>query len=223
MKRALFIVGAGRCGSSLVAQLLNELGVHLCDHLIGPHPQHNPNGHFECREFWQFGERLRKKRDDAWVDEMSAEETGRLNKLMRTHRRDAGDAPVWAVKSPNFCHYLHKAITAAEWCGHEVRVVAIHRSFASIVASRMAQNRLSYENATSLQANLLAQLYRQLRDCSAPVLHVQYEHLLADPRGACECLAAFALHDLFHPSEAQIDAAARCVDPSLNHHELHRQ
>jgi hypothetical protein len=60
MIEPIIVVGPGRCGTSCVAQVLQQLGVFMGNWLVGADPS-NPWGHFEDVEFLKLNESWLKK------------------------------------------------------------------------------------------------------------------------------------------------------------------
>lgn len=193
MTRMILIVGTGRSGTSALAGALHEMGAPFCGHLVGAHPDHNPLGHYECRQWWEVGRT-----------------NGDYTQLVRTHRQ----APLWAVKDtwarPQLLDVLEP----------NSRVIAMHRQFGAAVDSRLHHSAVDRITAANEQVARQARLFSLLDDCPAPVLHVDYERLVGDTLATLTAVRAFVYEGLGMPSDACLKAAARFVKPSLNHHSL---
>ena len=69
--RAIFVVGAGRSGTSAITRGLQALGVELGDRLKAPTDK-NPTGFFEDRDLLRIAKRMRAEGTDTPVIILSA-------------------------------------------------------------------------------------------------------------------------------------------------------
>ena len=107
MERALIITGMHRSGTSLVASLLQRLGVDIGENLLGP-GEGNPRGHFEDLDFVRFhedwlhrcGQRMLLQNE--FRPRVSSEERDRARRLI-TSRQGQG---LWGFKDPRTSLFL---------------------------------------------------------------------------------------------------------------------
>lgn len=198
--RAIIMTGTARSGTSMLAHIVFRLGVKHCDHLIGPHHQHNPDGHFECRQWHDLNRGVIK------AGCMTPDALRGIRELITSHQEE----PVWGVKDPAFLYTLGHVVRLID----DVRVVAIHRSFGAVVRSKMAHAGETHQEATERELRARMRLLMQLVSVSCPVLHVNYEELIDDPRAVTTELAEFVFDGL--GIEPQIAPAAAVVKPELN-------
>ena len=97
--RLILVIGAARSGTSCVAGVLHTLGVRMGieEHLIGPHPEFNPKGHFEDVCFHDFLAQV-------LANEHRGGATGaqwtEMQRLLAEHQQ----GPVWGLKDASLVH-----------------------------------------------------------------------------------------------------------------------
>ena len=104
----LIISGAHRSGTSLVADLMRQAGVHVGDRLLGP-AAGNPRGHFEDRDFYELHERALARQGRSFLLDAAdglggfdAAETAVASGLIAAR----GDRPLWGWKDPRTVLFL---------------------------------------------------------------------------------------------------------------------
>lgn len=65
MKKIIVILGMHRSGTSMIAGILNMLGIDMGKELIGKHWS-NPLGHFENKKFLELNEKILRKAGGVW-------------------------------------------------------------------------------------------------------------------------------------------------------------
>lgn len=208
--RCIAVVSGHRCGSSLVAGILQELGVNMGDRLLGGTPS-NEFGHFEDLDF----QTLHKRIIGDWRDPRPA--LGRRRKPYRELIRKRGALALWGLKDPRLCFtfaYLVKALKKRT----DLRVVYVQRDTDKAAASMVARARRTgaeHLQVTPEQAAMLAELYEQqaeneLIEWDGDVLIVPFDELVDAPRYWVERIARFV------GVEPTADAVAM-VRPELRH------
>ncbi|MDI3547538.1 MAG: hypothetical protein PWR10_1190 [Halanaerobiales bacterium] len=72
-KKTVIVLGMHRCGTSMIAGVLNKLGINMGDKLLGKSPS-NPLGHFEDEDFLDLNERILKAARGSWLNPPSEKE-----------------------------------------------------------------------------------------------------------------------------------------------------
>lgn len=109
MSDVIVVTGMHRSGTSLVASLLQEVGVHMGEELLGPY-QGNRQGHFEDVDFLHFHQQLLNRLgqptyipDTTTLDQLTEQEKRQASLLcqQRAHR------PIWGWKDPRTTLFLN--------------------------------------------------------------------------------------------------------------------
>ncbi len=218
--RLILVIGAGRSGTSCVAGVLHTLGVRMGieEHLIGPHPEFNPKGHFEDRCFHSF---LAEVRANEHRGGATGAQWTELQRLLAEHQQ----GPVWGLKDASLVH-PGEWVAAAAAPDYGLRVVAVHRRFDGIVASRQRHANegqgATYSEAVASTLRHLEAMGGTLRRLGAryPVYHVQYEEMVKNPGEEVWALAHFVYAGLSWSclDEGVVAQAVAFVDPELRHY-----
>jgi hypothetical protein len=104
-QRAIFVVGAGRSGTSAITRGVQALGVHLGDRLKAATGK-NPTGFFEDRDLLDIAKRARgrlglRAESVAWIDTAAwrqASLAGLEREAVDVIRRRFGGVPIWGFK-----------------------------------------------------------------------------------------------------------------------------
>ena len=146
------VLGMHRSGTSLVANVLHHLGVHMGDRLLGPN-EWNPYGHWEDLDFFELNAELLKAAGGDWAHPPAAgviEEVGRwfMPEMRHLVRWKASQGrQVWGWKDPR------TALTAWVWqraleeagVGDDVRYVHVVRERDAVVGSLERRARGAWE------------------------------------------------------------------------------
>lgn len=219
--RVICTIGMHRSGTSLVARMVNLLGVQL-----GPDPRvvtagdDNPKGYWEYRPFVDINDAILDRFGGRWDQPPALPPSWasdpRLDDL-RSHARDliAKDfsaTPLWGWKDPRAC------LTLPFWQDviGPMRYVICLRNPCAVAASLTHRDGRRRENAEWLW---LAHMQAALADTSGqPRLFVSYEDLLEDWRPDLRRMAAF----IGHPERAEDprvhEAVAAFLEQEMCHH-----
>ncbi len=104
----VIIVGMHRCGTSLVAKLVSDMGFDLgpAEGLMPPHPDDNPAGFFERWEIWSINELLLEALGGTWWNPPKLapgwEHSHELESLRARARAELGrfETDRWTIKDP---------------------------------------------------------------------------------------------------------------------------
>jgi hypothetical protein len=212
------IIGIHRSGSSMLAWVLNKLGIHMGNQLNGNGEAH---GLLQlCERLYPFGKTAPAQPIAAAQNALTAHVAARTREAMHKDGLAGG-------KYPHLCAMRDMLIKAAP---HGLKIIHIDRpledSIASLVtrvtADRARNNRwlgISDEAARKTQIWLNEQK-QQYFDGTIPaedILHLNYYDVLAQPAQAVEQITTF-LH--LKPTAAQIAAATAVVNPGKRKHGL---
>jgi hypothetical protein len=113
-RRALFVVGMHRSGTSALTGVLQLLGVELGGNLLPARAGVNDKGFFEHEEIYRIHNALLEALGSSWDDVAPLPERWWEDERARPFRtqleevvaRDFGAAPVWGLKDPRLCKTL---------------------------------------------------------------------------------------------------------------------
>jgi len=202
---AVIVCGMHRSGTSLVASMLQAMGVNMGARLMGP-GEHNPKGHFEDMDFVELNEEILSEAGGNWANPPSQEaieEAGQRLKYSIGAVVDRKDwQRLWGWKDPRTC------LTAGLWHRHldDARYVVVRRDRPAVVASLLARDGGNAGGWDALCGEYERRLVEFLTGIEAPIHFVRYEDITHPKTGAKEAakLAAFVGLDRY--------AAARAVD-----------
>ena len=135
-RRALFVVGMHRSGTSALTGVLQLLGVELGGNLLPARAGVNDKGFFEHEDIYRLHNGLLEALGSAWDDVaplppqwLAAPETRRIREeLAQIVRRDFGATPLWGLKDPRLCRTLPLWLDLLAELGVDSRAVAVERN-----------------------------------------------------------------------------------------------
>jgi hypothetical protein len=183
------VMGLRRSGTSLVSQLLHEMGVVMGETFLPTLPDWNPDGFYEDAEFVAVADRvvaatLRVK--DGRIAALS--DPRPLEDLRALVRRRAARYPHWGLKNFALAYLFHEF---AAHCPEPVRLVVTRRSFAESVFSYCRAARETTDQVVPRFGHDLVNIEMTLKTYAGPVLEVHYDQVLERPADAVRGLAAF--------------------------------
>lgn len=223
MRDVIFIVGAGRSGSSALTRVLSLCGGALPLRLLEANSA-NPRGYWEPELAVALNERILQANGSSFFDpELTLQREG-LSAATRAELIEGAalllaeefeeDGPL-LVKDPRISGLLPYWIDAARRLGLRATCVHIFRHPADVAASIMRRDDLdvSHANALWLKYDLIAE-----RDARAiPRLFVSYEDLLDDWESVViRCARELGLE--LSIDDAARAAVARFLTRTLQHH-----
>lgn len=223
-RRAVVVLGFHRSGTSMVARMLNLLGVDLGDEseLLPPQERDNAAGYWEPRWMIEFNERLLQQLGsdtfEPFTPEPGWERSEQLDPLREEARALLGEylsrTRLWGWKDPRTSLTLPFWRTVVDVpmsfviCMRspaDAVTSALERSVAGLDRWAYAERWLDYTSAalanTAFEERLL----------------VFYEDALRDPAAETRRLAAFL--ELDAPSAERLEETVASVDPELRHHQ----
>ena len=193
---AVVVLGMHRAGTSLMASMLDAMGVHMGDELMKPHPEFNPNGFWEDLDFLHLNMALLRDAGGDWrnVPDRTALNAAKsrmkpaITQLLAGKRQDG----LWGWKDPR------TSLTAGLFHEHldNPHYIVIRRDRPDVVDS------LTRRDGPGMWGELY-DLYQQrigqfLSEIDAPVFVVRYEdltHPKAAPMRVKEMAAFLGLDD----------------------------
>jgi hypothetical protein len=188
--RAIFVVGAGRSGTSALTRGVQALGVELGDRLKAP-TEKNPTGFFEDVDLLRVAKAVRtrlglvtesvaliepERWDDAGLEPLCAE-------CVETIRRRFGQHPLWGFKYAQTLRMLPFWQRVFERAALDVSYVVAARNPLSVARSRAKLDALRgvQEKSDAEWLVNVVPYFRQMAE--RPFVVVDYDLLMADPDG----------------------------------------
>jgi len=222
-RRALFILGMHRSGTSLAAGIARLAGVDLGRNLLVGEAAENPRGFWEHRDILAIDEELLAAISltwsvptplpDGWLDHPRVSPLRERAAAML--EREFAGSPAWAIKDPRLCRLWPFWERAAEGVSDEIGGLLVYRHPLEVAASLAARDSMPLERA------LLAWLFHCVEAVNFGERHplevVSFAAMLADPVGLAERLRARA--GLTEPlTEGATRQIEQFVDAALVHH-----
>lgn len=227
-RRAIFVLGMHRSGTSAVTRVLNLLGVELGGGLMAASPD-NERGYWEHMEIVQEHDRLLTALGSSWDDlrplpvnwtktPAAVEAAQRLRTLVEC---DFAGKPLWGLKDPRLCRLLPlwlPLLRAMRVTPHFVLVVRHPREVAASLAKRDHKN-----DAASALLWLRHTLEAERTTRGFPRTVIHYPDLVENPRTwSAEFWRVAAECGLYWPHEPQVidDKVVAFLSPALRHHHV---
>ena len=182
---AIVVLGMHRSGTSLVASMLEAMGVHMGDRLMEP-SVHNPHGYFEDLDFYNLNQLILHDAGGDWSNPPSAKAIRAAGERLRYRiegliaQKTTSD--LWGWKDPRTC------LTAGLYHPHldDVKYVVVRRDRRAAVDSLMRREGGYWGDWGELY-NLYSQRAVQfLTDIDAPIHHIRYEDAVHPKTGMKE-------------------------------------
>ena len=220
-RRVICVMGMHRSGTSLIARMVNLLGVELGpEERLFPPQADNPKGFFEYIPFVLINERILDRHGGRWhaPPELAASwwrSPRALDLKLRVRalaRRDFRDAPLWGWKDPRVC------LTLPFWRSIYPDLIAIIclRNPLDVARSLEKREGMPIEQGLWLWELYLAGALEHSEGCTRLV--VSYEDALSEPVEACARIGRVILGE--EGSRRALAAApqlADLVDPEMQH------
>lgn len=223
-RRVVLVAGSGRSGTSTVAGILNQLGVHVPQPEV-PADETNPRGFYEPQWLVDFHtEALRRagvqtsdSRPAAWFQAGRTETDAELRDAATQWLSDQFlEADEVVLKDPRLIWFLGAWQAAALRVGAQTAVVTMLRPPAEVVTSkRTYYGHRGEVDSVASWINLMLHTERATRGTTRAF--VGYHDLLDDWTVPMARLGeAFGLQAVNHASAAKIHRVHRFVDPNLH-------
>jgi hypothetical protein len=195
--RAVFVVGAGRSGTSAITRGLVALGVELGDNLKAPTAK-NPTGFFEDVDLLRVAKDVRaelglRAESVSLVEERDwaeADLEGLTADAVQTIERRFGSVPLWGFKYSQTLRFLPFWIDVLERARVDVSWVVALRNPLSVAQSRSKLDTLrgiQEKSDTEWLVNVVPYFTRLAQD---PFVVVDFDCLMESPQAQLERIAA---------------------------------
>lgn len=229
-RRAIFVLGMHRSGTSAVTRCLNLLGVDLGFNLIPPAEKNNPTGFWESVECVAINEALLSSLHRQWYDPQplwySDWAEGRAvhearQRIVRLVHDEFGGSELWAIKDPRLCHFVPLWREALVGVGVDVSAILVVRHPSEVAGSLTMRDGLPHEAAHLVWLDHCAAAEHATRDMRRSM--VVYDDLLTDWRSVLAKVADdLELTWPISPAHAE-SAITRFLDVNLKHHSAVRE
>jgi len=221
-KKLIFVLGMHRSGTSVLARMLNLLGVDLGGNLIEAQAGVNEKGFWEHAEVVEINEALLSRLDSCWYDICPLPESWWQDARLDDLKERAGaflatafSSELSLIKDPRLCVLLPFWQQVAETAGWQPLVVLANRHPDEVTASLSKRDPLDDYTARWLWLRYFhdAELHsRQLPRCL-----VDYQQLLNDWRAVAQTISEEL--EIQWPMSLQQAGSAidKEVDPGLRH------
>lgn len=187
--RAIFVVGAGRSGTSAITRGLQALGVELGDRLKAPTDK-NPTGFFEDRDLLRIAKRMRaelglRAESVSLIDAPQWSKTeidALVDEAVATIQQRFAQFPLWGFKYAQTLRMLPFWETVTQRAGIDLNFVVAARNPLSVARSRTQLDPLrGLQEKTDLEwlVNVVPH-FRRMAERRFVV--VEYDLLMEDPR-----------------------------------------
>lgn len=192
--RAIAVIGMHRSGTSAVARGLKALSVYLGSNFLDAQPE-NPTGYWEDKGIVELNERALKALRLTWDDDAAIARGAfggwRMWRLRReTQRylqRSFIEHALWGFKDPRTLRLLPFWLRVLHDSQVDDAYVLVIRNPSSVAASLFKRQGMGLEAAMRLWLVYTLPYLDQL--VSKPMVVVDYDLLMADPRGQLERIA----------------------------------
>ena len=145
MKKAIFILGMHRSGTSAITGMLTYLGAAMPKTLMVPQPD-NPKGFFESYAIMALSDKMLEAAGSKW-DGWQAVDLARLgNKfdadIVAVTRDEFGDAPLIAIKDPRQCRIAPPWFSALAREGYDPVAIIPYRHALEVAHSLHKRNEM---------------------------------------------------------------------------------
>jgi|GEM_PF-6786556 len=220
-KKAVFIIGTGRCGSSCTAGLLQIMGLPLGNQLREGHPEVNPKGFFEdiptvnltATMLQEIGARFISPLFIKWdTHPRKALFTYRIKKCLQTH---FSTYPFFGIKNPIIALFLPLYCQAAQELGYTPKIIIIKRDAEETYASW----KKNFKSLSREQIVSAVRCYAQAIDFYAPHydrLVLNFDDIIHNTHDVAQRLIRF-LPEL-RPYDTVKKEITLFIDKELKHH-----
>jgi len=214
----LLVLGAHRCGTSMLAGLLALHGAFTGQTL--PPGRHNPKGYWEHMGINEANENMLAHLQISWdwpfvLPLRWQERLTPFEPLRAQALAPFQGQRLWAVKDPRLCRLLPSWLPLFARLGQTLRAVVVFRHPEGACRSLETRNAMGRRRALAVWLHHFVDAVTYLRD--VPWAAVEYERMLADPVQGIHSLAEGLKLDPW-PQTPSDEALREFVDPKLCHH-----
>jgi len=223
--RAIFVVGAGRSGTSAITRGLHALGVELGDRLKAP-TEKNPTGFFEDRDLLRIAKRMRSElglraESVSLIDTpqwSKAEIEALADQAVDTIQKRFAQYPLWGFKYAQTLRMLPFWESVMERAGIDLSFVVAARNPLSVARSRTKLDPLrGLQEKTDLEwlVNVVP-YFRRMAEHRFVV--VEYDLLMEDPRTQLARMAEQLSIPMDAVAQRNVEAfASEFLKPGMRH------
>lgn len=224
-KTCVLVLGMHRSGTSVLAGLLNILGVSLGDTLLAPGDD-NPKGYFEHADFYRinvaflesFGLDGDGRQGELPKDWLHDERTEVFKKTVREHiTRHFSDTYIFGLKDPRISILLPVYLEVLQSLDVEIRAVIAERPVAEVSLS------LEKRNQTPLHESIAAYAYYyRIIDAyvtNVPHVRVAYHDVLHHTQDVVNRIIK-TVHYALRPYGEVAEKVHTFIAPELRHHAI---
>ncbi len=218
----ILVLGMHRAGTSLLTQILTQLGCDAPRTLIGA-SENNENGYWESRPVRDFNDRLLDAAQSRWDDWQPLDLT-RIDPAILTGLRteaagllasEFGASPLFVLKDPRICRMVPFWADVLATAGVAPRTIITLRNPVEVAASLHARGGYPPELAHMIWLRHMLDAEAATR--GQPRAFTSYDSVLADWRRALT--GAAATLDLSWPNDPQTVATGDIASDRLRHHQ----
>ncbi len=192
--RGIAVIGMHRSGTSAVARGLQALSVYLGNDFLDAQPE-NPTGYWEDRGVVELNERVLKTLGLRWDGVAPIDPRRfvgwRIWRLRRETihylRKRFTHQPIWGFKDPRTMRLLPFWRRVLSDCDVDDAYLLVSRNPSSVAASLHARQGMDLETAQRLWLVYVMPFLGTISD--KPLVVVDYDLLMGDPRGQLERIA----------------------------------
>lgn len=194
-------MGPYRSGTSLVAQMLSELGVDFgpCEAFQTAPDRFNPGGYFQRRDVVNANRHLIESAGTLALPIAPEDllELGPASALEDINIGWSRGSSKWGMKDPRFSTTLLTWLRSGVFHDQDLKIVRVRRSLESIARSSLLHREVgSFCDYDYSRALTMASLYDEYANwhCAhlgLPVVEINYDHLIKQPKQAVARLARF--------------------------------
>ena len=226
-KKAVFIIGPPRCGSSCTAGLLEILGLPLGDSLVGTNMQHpmNPKGFFEDIETQSILDNMLAMMGTRALTPVLIEwdhhpqKTNFMHRIKNNLQKNFSMFSIFGIKNARLALFLPLYCEAAQELGYTPKIIIIKRHTEETCASwKKVWHRALTDNQIETSVNNYLKIiafYAPQYDC----LEVNFDDVIHDTRKIVTEFNNF-LPEL-KSYESVENKIISFIDKNLKHHNAH--
>ncbi len=196
MTRMVLILGPGRCGTSMVSNVLHVLGCNMGEAWTPYREESDPFGTWEDHT-------LRTLTDDMTEGKISTEA---FKPIVAERCRKY---KIWGFKTPRLAHVAQHLIPLVD----DVRIIAMYRNPDDTVNSAMRAYNIGRYQANAWYRESALAMQARLEEFRGHVLKLYFEDVLAAPDRAVNAIMQFAFSGLPMPHAARYRAALEVIRP----------
>lgn len=223
MKKIVFVVGAGRSGTSAITRALQVLGVDLGETLMLANSEFNKKGYFEDLEFFDFNNRLFDEIGSVWHDlsVMSPHTSINEEAYSEGHTlltKKMHDISMFGVKDPQISRIIpfwSKIARQADVLDHYV--IALRHPLS---VARSLSKYANFPIQKCFEIWFIFTLQAIADSAQARRIVTSYEKVLKDPNREISRIASLVAVDFKSNSNAFRNYAEEFLDNSENHNSL---